>query len=170
MNKVIIIKNLRFYSMKDAYITYGLCSNNNDIDEFKQEYIKKYGKDDLEIIEFETIEEACEYFNVPEGRVKRRIGYFKRPRPGRSAPMGRWMEPYYNYWTIAQALEIEDPPQSYVDSRSKEIIVGDKTFKSIREACRYYDIPRTLVNSRLKAGWTNEETFEVVPRKRKKKR
>ena len=48
-----------------------------------------------------------------------------------------------------------------------EITVNGKTFKSFSEACRYYNLDYDNVLTRLKFGWTPEEAFELVDKKKR---
>ena len=52
---------------------------------------------------------------------------------------------------------------------SKQITVEGKTFNSIKEACKYYNLEYNTVYDRLNRGWSVEEAFELVPRQKKKK-
>ena len=48
-----------------------------------------------------------------------------------------------------------------------EITVGDKTFKTKKEAAEYYNLNEEVVYGRLRRGIPIDEAFELVPRKRK---
>ena len=174
-SKAIIIENMVMASVADIYIEYNLgldYVNNIFLSDEKyiellEQNIKKYKKD-LELVYFKTLEEACEYFGVPFARVKARINYTKKPYPDRSSYRFGVFRNRCSYWTISQALEVTEPPQSYKSNRSKETIVDGKVFKSRSEACKYYGIPQTYIVNRLKAGWTMDEAYEVVPRAKKR--
>ena len=49
----------------------------------------------------------------------------------------------------------------------KRIIVGEKSFKSITAACKYYgmDDERREISRRLEEGWTPDEAFRLVEKK-----
>lgn len=49
----------------------------------------------------------------------------------------------------------------------KRIIVGEKSFKSITAACKYYNLEdeRREISRRLKLGWTPDEAFRLVEKK-----
>ena len=89
---------------------------------------------------FETIAEACRYYNIKESKVRNRLNLLN--------------------WSIDEAFEL-------VPRRKKKIILEGKTFKSIAEACRYYNLDYDNVLTRLKFGWTTEEAFELVDKKKR---
>ena len=91
---------------------------------------------------FETIAEACRYYNIKESKVRNRLNLLN--------------------WSIDEAFEL-------VPRRKKKIILEGKTFKSIAEACRYYNLDREIIYRRVNNGWTLEEAFEIVERKYKQK-
>ena len=47
------------------------------------------------------------------------------------------------------------------NKRNKPITLEGKTFESKIEACKYYNVKYTTVNSRLRRGWSLEEAFEI---------
>lgn len=50
--------------------------------------------------------------------------------------------------------------------RNMSISIEGKTFKSITEACRHYKVNYEKVRNRIKCGWTLEEAFGIVERKK----
>ena len=91
---------------------------------------------------FKSIKEAAEYYNLKYNTI------FVRLRRG---------------WTLEEAFELVD-----IDSKNKakEITVEGKSFISIAEAARYYNLEYETVRLRLRnKGWSIEEAFELVKRK-----
>ena len=86
--------------------------------------------------EFKSITEACKYYNLNYKTVSSRL------RKG---------------WSIEEAFGLSEG--KHVKGRCTEITVEGKTFKSISEACRYYNLEFNLVNNRLYKGWSIEEAF-----------
>ena len=70
-------------------------------------------------------------------------------------------------WTLEEAFELVKRD----GVKGTEITVEGKTFISIAEAARYYNLNVYMVSQRLNIlGWSIEEAFELVPRKRKRKK
>jgi hypothetical protein len=91
---------------------------------------------------FKSIKEACDYYNVDYRTLRSRL---KR-------------------WSLEEAFEIVPRTK---EIKGKEILLDGKTFISIAEGCRYYNINYNTVRHRMSAyGWTPEEAFELVPRKK----
>lgn len=44
----------------------------------------------------------------------------------------------------------------------KSVTIAGKTFKSLSEACRYYDMPVSTLSSRLKDGYTPDEAVGLT--------
>ena len=66
-------------------------------------------------------------------------------------------------WSVEEAFELVPRNNS-----CKHIIVEGKEFKSIKEACDYYNLDPYIIRNRLREDWSVEEAFELVPRKRNK--
>lgn len=95
---------------------------------------------------FETTKEACKYFNLNYNAVMNRL---------------------HKGWTLEEAFELVKRD----GVKGTEITVEGKTFISIAEAARYYNLNVYMVSQRLNIlGWSIEEAFELVPRKRKRKK
>ena len=97
--------------------------------------------------EFKSIIEACKYYNLNYKTVSSRL------RKG---------------WSNEEAFELVE---RYTYHNCKPITVEGKTFISIAEAARYYNLNVYMVSQRLNIlRWSIEEAFELVPRKRKRKK
>ena len=93
---------------------------------------------------FESKMAACIYYNLKYDKVKHRIN---------------------RGWTLEEAFElVERKPREY---KGKEITLEGKTFKSMIEACRYYNMPYNTIINRMRDDWTLEEAFELVERESK---
>lgn len=96
---------------------------------------------------FKNLAEACKHFQKPYDKVKRR----------------RWTG-----WPIEQALElVPRPPRK--PARGNPIEVGGQRFPSITAAATAYGLDPGIVAQRLDPyGWSKDEAFELVPRRRKR--
>ena len=71
-------------------------------------------------------------------------------------------------WTLRQALEIDPPPKHEASNSAKRTIVDGRSYPSFKAAAEAHSISEGKVRVRIsKYGWTLEEAFGVVPRKRK---
>ena len=52
-------------------------------------------------------------------------------------------------------------------AKSKKIKVNGEEFRSVSAAAKKFGLDRTLVNMRLRCGWTIEEAFEIKNRDNK---
>ncbi len=91
---------------------------------------------------FETIIEACKFFNV------NRDLYFDRKKRG---------------WTTEQIFGVHTPPPKKKPN-AKVFKVGGKFFSSMESATQYYGLYQHAISFRLKAGWTPEEACGLVKR------
>ena len=64
-----------------------------------------------------------------------------------------------NGWSIEEAFELVER-----NNNRKPITIEGKTYKSINEACRHYNISYSTIYGRLKMGWSKEEAFGLVER------
>ena len=92
---------------------------------------------------FNSVTEAAKYYNLNCSTVYNRLN-----RGG---------------WSIEEAFELVDIEDS--KKKAKEITVEGKTFDSIAEAAKYYNLAPGTVNTRLNKGWSIEEAFGLVERK-----
>lgn len=90
-------------------------------------------------IEYRSIKTASLEFEVPYGLICSRL--------------------LRNNWTIRQAFGIDPPPILH----SHKIELQGKVYKSRAKAAREYGLDPRLVHTRLKAGWSDEEAFGLVP-------
>lgn len=88
--------------------------------------------------EFESFTKACKYYGLERKTVKGRLD---------------------RGWTLEEAFGLVGKE----DNKSKRTIVDGKEFSSFKDACKYYGLGSTTVNERLKAGWSTEEAFGLVP-------
>ena len=93
---------------------------------------------------FESVAEACRYYNLDYAVVIYRLN---------------------NSWSIEEAFELIDRKRKQIEVKGKEITVEGKTFNSIKEAAKYYNLALGTVNARLNRGWSIEEAFGLVERK-----
>lgn len=91
---------------------------------------------------FKSYCEACKYFNIRKEVVKYRL------RRG---------------WTIEEAFGAKVRPRTQYET----IKIKDKTFNSLAEACKFYDILKNTVRYRLKHGWSIEDALCTRPGKKK---
>lgn len=171
-----------------------------DLDE--REYMYK-GSPRPIIIEgksFESIKEACKYYKMDYDKVCSRLsakgwtkkwsieeafeleirkdgGYKPVTVEGKTFRSVAEAARYYNMnydtakdrinsgWTNEEAFGLVKRARKH--SKGKPITVKGKTFNSVAEAARYYNLDNTIVNSRLNIGWSIDEAFEFVPRKRR---
>ena len=97
---------------------------------------------------FKTKKEAAEYYNLNEEMV---YGRLRRGIP------------------IEEAFELIPRKRKYGVQR--EITVGGKTFETIADACKYYNLKESKVRDRInQLDWSIEEAFELVPRRKNKKK
>ena len=97
---------------------------------------------------FKTKKEAAEYYNLNEEMVCGRLR---------------------NGWSIEEAFELL--PRKRKHAIPREIIVRGKTFETIADACKYYNLKESKVRDRInQLGWSIEEAFELVPRRKNKKK
>jgi hypothetical protein len=69
------------------------------------------------------------------------------------------------HWTIEEAFELTEHKQVITHTGSaKPITVEDKTYASIDDACKAYNVERAKVYTRRKRGWTIEESLGIKPR------
>ena len=104
---------------------------------------KKYRKGILITLEgktFDSIKEACEYYNISYSTISNRLN---------------------RGWTIEEAFGLTNKENKH---GKKPITIQDNVFKSLAEACRYYNLSYNIVSNRLNRGWTIEEAFELVYR------
>jgi integrase len=70
-------------------------------------------------------------------------------------------------WTPEQIVGIEPKPQatkSGVTERGRSITIDGHRFASLREAATHYGIARSVLKSRISAGWTPREAVELDER------
>ena len=91
---------------------------------------------------FKSIKEAAEYYNLNSNKVRNRLN---------------------SGWSIEEAFELVERKTDPI--KGKQIILDGKTFVSIVEAARYYNLNSKSIRSRLRKGWSLEEAFEIVERK-----
>ena len=94
---------------------------------------------------FNSINEAVKYYNLKYNIVWSRLN---------------------KGWTIEETFGLVSRKRKYGVQR--EITVGGKTFISIAEAARYYNIDNIKINNRLNRGWSIEEAFELVKKENNK--
>lgn len=64
--------------------------------------------------------------------------------------------------TIKEAFGLKD---FHYSSKPKKINIEGKEFKSLRDACRHYDVDKYVLNTRInRYGWTIEQALGVHPR------
>ena len=92
---------------------------------------------------FKSIKEAAEYYNLNSNKVRNRLN---------------------SGWSIEEAFELVD-----IDSKKKvkEITLEGKTFPTIKDAAKYYNLNYRKIISRLHKSWTLEEAFELVDKKKR---
>lgn len=59
-------------------------------------------------------------------------------------------------WSIEKALKTK--------VEEKKIVIQNKEFKNVSEACRFYNVDRNVAGSRIKQGWSLEEVFNLKKR------
>ena len=109
------------------------------------ELIKKYNNPIPLILngkKYKSISEACRYYNLNYRKITNRL------RTG---------------WSPEEAFELSERKSDY----RKPLILEDKKFKSIREACKYYNLNYATVHSRIYRGWFIEEAFGIITRRTK---
>ena len=138
---------------------------------------------------FKSISEACRYYKVDRSLINNRLykygwtieeafGIINKSNYEEIFVKGKYFASlleaceYYDtdlslvYNRINKGWDIVDALLTPVlkELKGKEITLEGKTFISIAEACRYYNLQGDRVRSRLKIGWTLEEAFELVKR------
>ena len=99
-----------------------------------------YKKITLEENQFDSLAEACRYYNLDSNTIYARL------------QIG---------WSIEEAFGLVKRE----DKIRKPITIEGKTFISIAEACKYYKFDTDLVYKRMNNyGWSIEEAFELVDR------
>ena len=144
------LEGKHFNSIKDACKYYNLdydrtyirlCIQNWSVEEafglVKRHKYDKYGKITIGDKTFENLKEVCDHYNLNRKKVSSRL------------ELG---------WSIEEAIGLIE--RDY--NNRKSITIEGKTFKSITEACIYYNVDRIKVNNRMRKGWSIEETFELV--------
>ena len=155
VSKPITVKGKTFKSINEACRYHNVSSSNvnrrlNDgwsIEEafgFVKRKNSKYKDIILEGVYYESIKEACRWYLLDYDNVKNRLN-----RLG---------------WTLEEAFELVERDKENKGT-SKPITIKDKTFKSFKEACRYYKLNSSIVSGRLKTGWSIEEAFGLVIKK-----
>ena len=86
---------------------------------------------------FETVKDACRYYNLNYNTVEKRLS---------------------RNWTLEEAF-------TDIKTIGNSIVIKGKKFKSVKEACRYYNLNHNTVKSRLNNNWSIEEAFELKERK-----
>ena len=86
---------------------------------------------------FTSIKEACEYYNIRYNTAIARYSYG---------------------WSVEEIFELTKRKSK----GRKPITVDEKTFKSIKEACRYYKLSYNTIKTRLRRGWSAEEAFGLI--------
>lgn len=69
----------------------------------------------------------------------------------------------HNGWSIDEAFDIK---ARKIQTKPKQIKVEGVVYKSLSEACKKYNLCRSTVSLRLKEGWSIDEAFGIVKRKR----
>ena len=147
-----IIEATKYYNLNTNLVQKRLSRGWTNEEAFglvKRKGKRKYGNKRKQItIEgrtFNSINEAVKYYNLNYNKVWSRLN---------------------KGWTIEEAFELVQRKRKYGDQR--EITVGGKTFTSIAEAARYYNIDNIKINNRLNRGWSIEEAFELVKKENNK--
>ena len=86
---------------------------------------------------FNSISEACKYYNLPYETISTRL------RLG---------------WSVKRAFSTKINTKK---SGRRQITLHGKTYKSVSEACKYYNLSYTAILNRLNRGWSVEKAFEV---------
>lgn len=141
--------------------------------------------------QFNTVEELCKFYNVTQEYLQEQLASGKILEDALPARYGKYIVVDGNefpsvraavkhyglnyatisnrlqspYWTIEEAFELV-PHESVVThtGSAKPITINGKTYASIDEACEEYKLPRALVYTRRKRGWSIEEAFGIKER------
>ena len=70
-------------------------------------------------------------------------------------------------WTLEEVLGIV-PRTKYNNKPERFITIENTTYKSLLSACKHYNLNYNTVYTRISRGWSNEEAFELIARKRNK--
>lgn len=138
----------RYYNVENHYsiIRYRLRNGFTPEEAFGTKGFKNTGKKGVKIIlegkTFISRTEACKYYGLNRDKVKMRL------RRG---------------WSLEEAFELAD--RNTYRKTAHEIELNGKKFKSKAAACRYYNLDRQLVYSRLNLGWSLEEAYGLKNRK-----
>ena len=154
-NKEITIEGKTFYSIKEAAKYYNLALGTVNarlnrgwsieeafgLVERKNESFKPItvnGKT------FKSIAEACRYYNLDYKTVLQRFCN------------------YGHGWSIEEAFGLVERKEK--PRKGNEVILEGKTFPTIKEACKYYNLNYNTIYGRLDKGWTVEDAISVPVR------
>ena len=143
------LKACEHYNMNSGTV-YGRIKKGWDINSaFTIPILHKGGKRGNPItvnhIKFESLREACRYYELNYNTIHDRINK--------------------HGWSIEEAFELIE--RSHKLQNKNGITVNGIHFETIKKACEYYNLKYSIIIQRLnRGGWSIEEAFELVPRKR----
>ena len=135
------------------------CKFLPELSKFERHYIKKYNsikpngynlssggfgmgnlgrKITIQNKKFNTLRDAARYHNIkPELFIGR----------------------LHSGWNINEAIGLKK--YSKIPTGNNQVNVGNKKFKSLKDASKYYNLSETMVRNRIHNGWSIEKTFNT---------